>query len=256
LNLPEDIAEGLARTDSRRGGFGAQARWYPELTSTNDIAAKWAESGAAEGALVIGDAQTAGRGRQGRTWASPAAAGLYLSLVLRPVESSLPLLTIAAGVAVAEGIEAATGLRPTLKWPNDAYVGARKLAGLLAEGAGAAVIMGIGINLMPAAYPPDIAARATSLEGELGRPIERGLLLGEILSSMHARYGELQAGRTPAIIAAWRARAAAMLGRPVRWTSAGRDVAGIAETIDDRGALLVRTATGIERIISGEVQWT
>ena len=116
---------------------------------------------APEGAVVIADAQTAGRGRHGRTWVSPPAAGLYLSTVLEPPGTMLSLVTIAAGVAAADGIEAATGLSPSLKWPNDIQVGSRKLGGLLAERAGEdGVILGVGINVLPAAYPADVAKSA------------------------------------------------------------------------------------------------
>ena len=106
--------------------------------------------------MIIADTQTAGRGRQGRSWCSPPGAGLYVSVVMRPPLRAVPLLTVGAGVAIAEGIRAATGLTPALKWPNDVYVGARKLAGILAEagsipGGAQHVVLGFGINVLPAA---------------------------------------------------------------------------------------------------------
>ena len=217
---------------------------------------------------MVADAQTAGRGRFGRVWVSPPDAGLYFSTVLRPAPHAVPLLTIAAGVAVADGVQAATGLTCDLKWPNDVYVGERKLAGVLAEADAISpaaagdrhaglryVVVGIGINVMPAAYPPDVAARATSIEDQLGRPVDRGLLLAECLASLARRYGELQDGRQASVLAAWRARAASTLGRRVSWQSAGGGCTGIATDIDDSGALLIRTGEGMERIISGELYW-
>src|SRR4051812_50008787 len=96
-----------------------------------------AARGAAEGTVVAANAQSSGRGRQGRSWASPPGAGLYVSVILHPSPVALPLLTIAAGVAIAEGVQAASGLVADLKWPNDVYVAGRKLAGILAEGVGA-----------------------------------------------------------------------------------------------------------------------
>jgi BirA family biotin operon repressor/biotin-[acetyl-CoA-carboxylase] ligase len=110
-----------------------------------------------------------------------------MSTIMRPAAHAVSLLTIAAGVALADGIQAATGLQPQLKWPNDVYMDGRKLAGILAEaGTSAAgvqhVVVGCGVNLMPAAYPADVAARATSIETELGRPVDRGLLLVECLA--------------------------------------------------------------------------
>ena len=265
---PAEFAEALARAGDRLGVFGTRVHWYPEVGSTNDLAAGMAERGAPEGRLVVANAQSAGRGRQGRRWVSPPGAGLYVSTVLRPLPHAIPLITIAAGVAVAEGIQSATGLTPGLKWPNDVYISNRKAAGVLAEASSPSVgadlqvgpsvpwvILGIGINVMPAAYPPEIAARATSIEGELGRAADRGLLLAECLAALAARYEDLQSGRMAAVTEAWRARAASTLGRRVRWDAAGVDQEGVAENIDDGGALIVRTAAGPARIISGEVHW-
>ena len=150
----------------------------------------------------------------------------HVSAILRPSREALPLVTIAAGVAVAEGVQAASGLNPCVKWPNDVYVGVRKLAGILAEGgrhaAGADhVVVGFGINLRPAAFPPDVAARATSIESELGRGVDRGLVLAECLAALATRYHALESGASEAVITAWRARAAEHLGRSVEW-DAGR----------------------------------
>jgi BirA family biotin operon repressor/biotin-[acetyl-CoA-carboxylase] ligase len=183
-----------------------------------------------------------------------------MSMVLRPAAHAVSLLTISAGVAFAEGVQAATGLQPQLKWPNDVYIGGRKLAGILAE-AGASnagvhhVVLGCGINLMPAAYPPDVAARATSIESELGRPIDRGLLLVECLTALHQRYRDLQSRADAAVVARWRDRAASTFGRRVEWDAAGVTRNGIAEDIDDTGALLVRDGAARARVISGEVRW-
>jgi len=256
-DLPTDIAESLAGAVDRLGPFARSILWYPTVSSTSDVAASLAERGSPEGCVVAANAQTAGRGRHGRSWASPAGAGLYLSTVLRPPRDILPALTVAAGLAVAEGIGAATGFTPTLKWPNDVFADERKLAGVLAEAADgiAYVILGIGINVMPAAYPKDVAALATSLEEELGRPVDRGLLLAECLAALARRYGDLKRGGTAAVIDAWRRRAARTLGRRVRWTAGGATAEGVAEDIDATGALVVRTSAGTVSITAGEVVW-
>lgn len=260
MSLPDDYAAALALAGERPGLFSRRVLWYAEVGSTNDVAARLAERGEPEGTVVIADAQSGGRGRHGRAWASPPDAGLYMSLILRPAPHAVGLLTIAAGVALAEGIERATGLQPQLKWPNDVYIGARKLAGILAE-AGASsggvqhVVLGCGINRAPAAYPADVAARATSIESELGRPVDRGLLLAECLAALHARYRELQARQGAAILACWRHRAISIFGRRVEWDVAGATRVGIAEDIDDTGALLVRDGAARNRVISGEVRW-
>ena len=257
---PSDIADALARAAGRLGPFAGRLLWYHEITSTNDVAASLADGGAEEGTIVAADAQTAGRGRHGRVWISPPGAGLYVSIVLRPAREVTPLLTLAAGVAMSEGIQAATGLATQLKWPNDVYVGERKLAGILAEagasGAGLQhVVLGCGINVLPASFPPEIAQRATSIESELGRPIDRGPVLAGCLAALAVRYDDLRARRLPAIVAAWRQRAALTFGRAVEWDVNGAARRGVAENIDDAGALLVRTDAGVTRVLAGEVRW-
>jgi BirA family biotin operon repressor/biotin-[acetyl-CoA-carboxylase] ligase len=135
------------------------------------------------------------------------------------------------------------------------HVSGRKLAGILAEGAVNHVVLGIGINVQPAAYPPDVASRATSIEAELGRPVDRALVLAECLAALASRYRELHENRPAGIVDAWRLRAAPMLGRRVEWESAGERHTGLAENIDDDGALIVKVAAGTLRIRSGEVRW-
>jgi BirA family transcriptional regulator, biotin operon repressor / biotin---[acetyl-CoA-carboxylase] ligase len=265
--LPPDLAAALASAAGRIGSFGRHVHWYAEAPSTNDLAAMLAERGVDEGTAVIADAQTAGRGRQGRAWSSPAGAGLYVSIVLRPHQHVVPLLTMAAGVALVEGIRGATGLTPDLKWPNDVYVCGRKLAGILVEAAlhgGASqqsvpaihgCVLGFGINVRAAAYPPGIALRATSLERELGREVDRGILLAECLASLAARYDDLRENRSDVVLEAWRTFARPLLGRAVEWDSRDGVQRGTAEGVDGSGALLVRTAHGVERLIAGEVRW-
>ena len=257
--LPDEFIEPLARAADRLGPFARQILWYPDVPSTNDLAAAFAERGAREGCVVAANGQSAGRGRQGRSWASPPGAGLYVSTVLRPVEHALPLLTIAAGIGVADAIHIATGLVPDLKWPNDVFVGGRKAAGVLAEAtssaAGTCVVLGFGINVSLAAYPPEVAALATSLERELGRAVDRGLLLAECLCSLAERYQDLASGRHDAVVEAWRGRAASMSGRRVQWNEAGEAREGVADSIDDTGALVVRTNAGLAHVTAGEVRW-
>ena len=257
---PDDIAEALARFRDRLGTFGDDVTWFSEVSSTNDVAFALAEQGRAEGTLVGADMQTAGRGRQGRHWASPPGAGLYVSIVLRPAEHVAGLLTLAAGVAVADGLGEATGLAVSLKWPNDVYVAGRKLAGILAEaGTSAAglsyVVLGMGINLMPAAYSPEIANRATSLEFELARPVDRGLVLATCLAALGERYRQLASRDEQRVISAWRTYASNTFGKVVEVTVGSGTVAGIVEDINDKGALLIRTADQLLPVTSGQVRW-
>lgn len=251
------------------GPFGERPVFLPSTTSTNDVAADLASKGAPEGTWVLAEEQSAGRGRRGRAWASPPGAGLYLSIIFRPPSSSL--LTLMAGVAVATGVQAATGLTPSVKWPNDVMIETpaasasmsrwRKLAGILAEASATGgdlqfVVLGIGINLTPAAYPPDVQARATSLEGELGRPIDRALVLTEILSAIAVGRRQLIAGEGAEVLARWRALSPSSTGRRVLWRVTDGSRMGVTRGIDDEGALLVETPAGsVERIIAGELEW-
>jgi BirA family biotin operon repressor/biotin-[acetyl-CoA-carboxylase] ligase len=260
---PDEIVDALEQARPRLGPLAARLLWFDEIGSTNDRASTWAEDGADEGCVVLADAQSAGRGRLGRTWASPAGAGIYVSVVLRPPPQAMPLLTMAAGLGVSEGIAAATGLPTHVKWPNDVCVAGRpprKLAGLLAEAGttGARVqhvVLGIGINVLPAAYPPDVAARATSLEGELGRAVPRGLVLAECLAGVWQRYQQLVAGESAEVLAAWRLRAAATFGRRVEWNDVSGAHRGVARDVDATGALVVAGDGAVVRLTAGEVRW-
>jgi len=263
--LPDDISGALISTGDRLGAFAGRVSWHDEVGSTNDMALALAAEGAGEGRVVVAGAQVSGRGRRGRAWASPPGAGVYASALLRPESRALPLLTLASGIAVAEGIQAATGLDAAVKWPNDICVAGaagrlRKLAGILTEAAVSRddtphAVVGFGINVGLAAYPPEIAARATSIELELGRPVDRGLVLAECLAALWRRYQHLQRGRAGEVLDAWRQRAHTTLGRRVEWDGADGVRSGVAVAVDDSGALLVRTASGDSRMISGEVRW-
>jgi BirA family biotin operon repressor/biotin-[acetyl-CoA-carboxylase] ligase len=256
--LPEELAAPLVALRGRRPDVGLDVRWHTSATSTMDLASDLAAQGASHGLVIGADEQSAGRGRRGRTWQSPPGAGLYFSMVVRPTVgalASMPLLTLAAGVGVREGIRVATGLAPDLKWPNDVMAGRRKLAGILAEGlaigtADQSVIVGVGINVEAAAYSPEVEARATSLAGELGRPVDRGAVFTEVLVGLWDCFATLD--RNPGdILQAWRAASPSAVGMRVEWDMKHGTTAGI----DDSGALLVQTAAGIERIIAGELEW-
>jgi BirA family biotin operon repressor/biotin-[acetyl-CoA-carboxylase] ligase len=261
--LPSDIAMAFAAIGPRLGMFAGRVQWFSELPSTNDVVATLAEAGAQEGAVVAADAQNAGRGRFGRSWASPPGAGIYTSVLFRPDSAVLRLMTLAAGVALVDGIRAATGLGLHLKWPNDIVTdgtaASRKVGGILAEGGAEPdgrpwVVLGFGINVLSASLPRDVTTRATSLEHELGRPVDRGLVLAECLAALSHRYSQLQGGAGRAVIADWRARAASTLGRQVEWND-GVVRRGIAQDVDEHGALLIQTDRGVVTIISGELQW-
>lgn len=253
--IPIDLAAPLSALQARRPDARLDVRWHASVPSTMNLASALAQDGASHGVVVIADEQTAGRGRRGTRWVSPPGAGLYFSFVARP-QAPLSLLTLAAGVGVRDGVAAATGLAPDLKWPNDLLVGRRKLAGILAEGLAIgtgeqAVVIGVGLNVQAAAYPDDLSLRAASLEGELGRPADRGRLLAELLLGLWDRLAELE--RSPGdILQAWRAASPSAIGTHVAWDGHR----GVTAGVDDAGALLVKTASGVERIIAGQLHWT
>jgi BirA family biotin operon repressor/biotin-[acetyl-CoA-carboxylase] ligase len=272
--LPTEFAEALEAARSRFGSLGRRIRFHSTIGSTNDVAAALVGAGAGEGVVVIADAQTAGRGRRGRSWFSPAGSGLYVSVVLTPgravddAQRVTALVTLGAGVALAEAVQAATGLAPDIKWPNDLLVGRRKLAGILAEavawpaadeahaGAGGPqVVLGFGLNVSAAVCPPELRDRITSLESELGRPVDRALVCAEAIAALSRRYEDLMAGRFDAILDDWRRRAPGSHGARVRWDGGGSPMAGVTAGVDDRGALLVQTGDTIRRVVAGEVLW-
>jgi BirA family biotin operon repressor/biotin-[acetyl-CoA-carboxylase] ligase len=264
--LPYDLRDALEETSSRRGRFGCRVLFFSETGSTNDVAAALAQDGAPEGALVVALAQTAGRGRLGREWFSPPGAGLYMSIVCRD-RRVLPTVSLSGGVAVADGIRRTTGLPVALKWPNDVVVtdslapgGRRKIAGILAEGSSGAdglqfVVLGCGINLRSAAYPPSLAPRAASLEAELGRPVDGARLLGETLVALNEQISAVACGDREAMLRRWRELAPSANRARVEWIAGGATRRGTTAGIDEHGALLVRTREGTERIVAGEVKW-
>lgn len=265
-DLPGDFATALERARGRLGTLGSTVVYFPTVGSTNDVAATLAARADAEGTVVVADSQTAGRGRRGHEWFSPSGSGLYVSVVLVPGRAphgrgarAARLVTLAAGTAVAEAIETAAGLRVDVKWPNDLYVCGRKLAGILAEGTGVQtgdpIVLGYGINVGPAAFPPELRDRATSLETELGRPVERAALLAESLAALARRYDDLIDGRFDAILDGWRARAPGCTGASVSWTTHAGRTAGVTAGVDGDGALLVLVGDRVERVVAGEIQW-
>jgi len=240
--------------------LGQVLHWYEELGSTSDRAKELADAGAEHGVVVIAEAQTAGRGRCGRTWVSPARKNLYFSVVLRPdlPPARAAELTLVSSVAICDALRQA-GVAAGIKWPNDLLVSERKIGGILTELAAEPdqvqwVVVGVGVNVnaRPEDFPEELRGEATSLLVERGQPAPRALFAAACFTALEEwidRHAEEGFG---VIRDAWRARTVT-LGREVVVKADGREIAGIAEDIDDAGALLVRTTAGIERILSGDV---
>jgi BirA family biotin operon repressor/biotin-[acetyl-CoA-carboxylase] ligase len=240
---------------------GQVVHWYEELGSTNDRAKELADEGAEHGEVVVAEAQTAGRGRRGRAWSSPARKNLYFSVVLRPdlPPSRAPELTLVASVAVCEALRQA-GVDARIKWPNDLLVSGRKIAGILTELAADPdqvhwVVLGVGVNVNARAedFPAEVRAEATSILLERGQAAPRALFAAACFTALEGWLDRHAEGGFPAIRKAWKGHSAT-LGREVAVRLDAREIVGVAEDLDESGALLVRTESGVERILSGEVR--
>jgi BirA family biotin operon repressor/biotin-[acetyl-CoA-carboxylase] ligase len=221
--------------------------------STQDLARSAAMAGADQGWTVITDLQLEGRGRHGRAWIAPSETALLFSTILQPPVDVVPLLPLLAALSVAGGIEVATGVVAELKWPNDVLVNDLKLAGILLEHpGGAAVILGVGVNVNQLA--PDVPPGATSLRALTGRPLDREPLLAAILNDLANAYDRADREGVTWIVPGWRSRSS-MLGKPVSFQRGGATIRGVAEDLGPDGALLVRLQDGTRAsVIAGEVE--
>ena len=242
--------------------IGRDIRVFERTTSTNDVIEKLARDGVKEGAVVFAESQTKGRGRLGRKWISPERKGLWFSILLRPDlrPQETTQLTVASAIALRRAIQSETGLKPVIKWPNDVLVGGKKVAGILTELSAELdrvkhVILGIGVdvNLDAEGFPPELRKIATSLKIESGQDISRAELAVEILRELDADYGRIRGGRFGEVADEWEA-ACVTIGRNVTVHMGERQFRGRAESLDDDGALLIRTEHGhLERVIGGDV---
>jgi BirA family biotin operon repressor/biotin-[acetyl-CoA-carboxylase] ligase len=257
LLTPLDIGAGLV---TRR--IGASVVCLQETPSTNAVAFKMAQEGAAEGTVVIADTQTAGKGRLGRVWQSPAGVNLYCSVILRPSISPVAAcqLTFLSVVAVARAIEKCTPLAPQIKWPNDILISGKKVAGLLNEMNAETekvnfVVLGIGVNLNMrlSQLNEELRHPATSLLEEGGVEVDRANFTRTLLSELDELYHRFLNEGEESVRAEWLERSA-IRGRSVRVSYGDRDIVGSVQGIDSFGALLVQLADGsVETVLSGDV---
>jgi len=242
--------------------LGSEVFAFGRVGSTNDVATSLARGGAPDGALVIAEEQTRGRGRLGRRWHSPPSAGLWFSLVLRPELSAeaSTTLSLAAALGVAAALEGNYAIPARIKWPNDVLVHGRKICGILteAEFAGSAlnfVVMGIGLNVMggEADFPPELRGSATSVELEAGDGIGRRDVLIALIEEIESKYLSLREQGFSALKSELVGKSS-LVGRAVRIQTGREVIEGTAVDIDDRGALILRNTDGShERILAGDV---
>lgn len=224
------------------------------IDSTQSEIERRASAGAPEGTVVTARHQQAGRGRRGHEWWDAPGQSLLCSVLLRPdcPIAAVPQLSLVGGLAVAEALAAATGVRARIRWPNDLLVDGRKVCGILAEAASGArvhhVILGIGINLRQAAFPDALADRATSLRLLTGRDPDEVPLLDAVLAELARRYAAWQGGGFASLRQTWLAHSL-LPGQPVRLPD-GR--VGRGEDVAPDGVLLARAGDGpLVRIVSG-----
>ena len=243
--------------------FGRPFHWHESVVSTNAVASALAEEGGAEGTVVAADSQTAGRGRLGRTWASPGGVNLYLSLLLRPAVAPTRIGQLAplAGLAVRTALgRAAPEAVFQVKWPNDVWAHDRKLAGILCQGAVQAgavhyVIIGVGINvnLAEESIPEELRGHATSLRLVAGQVCDRVSLLADLLFELEQRYDRwLQESDLSTVQDEW-VRHSYLYGKDVRIESGSETLSGTALGIGPDGDLILRDSAGrLRHVCAGD----
>lgn len=242
--------------------LGRTLHCFDTLPSTNATAFELANDGALTGEVVIAEAQTEGRGRRGRKWSSPARKNLYFSAILRPElpPQRAPELTLVAAVAVAETVREA-GAQAQIKWPNDVQIDGKKVAGILTELSAEAdrvhfVILGVGVNLNAGAadFPPEVAEQAISLKAARGSEVPRALFTAALWTRLEGwldRHAE--EGFAP-VREAWKGLCST-IGADVLVKTEKSELRGVAEDIDESGALLVRLPSGaLERVLAADVE--
>lgn len=256
LLLPFEIRRGL-----KTKFVGRRIFHYEEVSSTQEVAKRLAtEGGEEEGALVVAESQTAGRGRRNRGWCSPRG-GLYLSIILKPKmpPSRAPLMALLAGLAIAKTIRKICGLKAELKWPNDILIRGKKVGGILIEIAAEAdliswIVVGIGLNanVRLSSLSPELRMTATSLEEECKEKVSRVEILRKLLEEVEHLCQILKEEGAEAILKEWKSMTNIM-GVPVRVTN-GDVIEGVAVDLDQEGALIIKTYEGkIRRVVAGDV---
>lgn len=242
---------------------GRQVHYFQTLESTNALALEMGRAGQKSGTVLVAETQTKGRGRLGKGWESPAGAGLYCTVILRPAIAlaQLARITLAAGLATALAIDEVSGVVSRIKWPNDVLIGGQKVAGILVEcqmtaGEEPLVAVGVGINLQTsyAKLPDELRARATSLLLASGRVIGRGVMLAALLRRVEAMIVRLEQNDFAGILDEWRTKDATAHKKLTWLTSDGQIVHGTSLGPDQEGLLVIRDHSGKHHhVLSGDL---
>jgi len=241
--------------------FSGKLHFARSTGSTNSDAVEAARNGAPHGSVYFADEQTAGRGRGDHTWQSDAGAGLYASVLLRPVMDlkHLPLIPLAAGLAAAQAVFIAAQLKVDLRWPNDLLIVERKAGGILVEskaerGEVSYVVIGIGINVHQRTFDPSLATPGTSLDLESGRAIRRQELLIRLLESLQSETALLHDAAVVAAIPARVAQRSTWLWNRKVEVHGPQSCIGVTAGLDENGFLRVRTGAGIVTVQTGGIR--
>ncbi|MGI6705046.1 MAG: biotin--[acetyl-CoA-carboxylase] ligase [Clostridia bacterium] len=263
IEMPDRLEPSIVREGLKTRTLGKHIYYYRQIDSTNKKAKELAIKGKPNGTLIIAEEQTKGRGRLGREWLSPFGTGIWMSILLRPDIHpwDAPRMTLLSAAAVARSIEGVTKLKTGIKWPNDIIVGQKKVCGILTEMNGELdqlhwIVIGIGINVNGEQkdFPEELHGTASSLKIELGRPVDRAMLLRRICTEMESYLDEFLKSRDFSPVIQECRRRSVTIGKMVRVTGSHDDWVGKAEDIDLDGSLLVRRADGtLERVLSGDV---
>ena len=231
----------------------SEVLWHDELPSTMVEAARLAEAGAASGTVVAAKSQSAGQGRQNREWFSEANLGLYCTFILRIdlKPADLPSITLALGLAVAEGLSNVSGLRFDIRWPNDILWDAKKVCGILARLEHGAVLAGIGVNLNQLDFPAGLRTPASSLRMATGKHYEASDVLAALRGPVET-YAAL--GREP-VLRLFAQASSYVSGRRVSVDSDGHMICGVTDGLDEYGFLRIRKDDGRrETVLAGSVR--
>lgn len=248
-----------SRMDTRWAGH--PVTFYDAVDSTNLRAKLDAENGAPQGALVVADMQTAGRGRRGRSWSSPAGTNVYFTLILKPdfAPDKASMLTLVMAMAVAEGITETCGGEACIKWPNDIVIDGKKVCGMLTELSVQQeyiqhVVIGVGVNVGMQRFAPEIAATATCLEQQCGRRIPRAVLVVNIMKAFEKYYDSFLKTLDFSRLLEPYNKLLVNCGREVRVLDPKGEYTGISRGINRTGELLVELADGsVKEVYAGEV---
>lgn len=235
--------------------------YYKQLDSTNTEIARLAAVGATHGTVVVSDAQTAGKGRRGRGWESPAGENIYMSILLRPdcVPDKAPMLTLVMAYSVAQALKKWGFLDVQIKWPNDLILSGKKICGILTEMRLKGmeidyVVVGVGINVNTNEFPKEIKDTATSLYMESGRVIDRENMIESVVSYFDKSYGQFLETMDLSFLKEAYNNMLVNVGKEVRVLEPEYEYTAYAQGINSEGELVVRTVEGEEkRIYAGEV---